>query len=158
MILGLWMLSASLLLAQPVVTSLRTDYKTNPLGIDNPSPGLSWKIESEKMNTMQDSYEIRAALDETDLKKGKNLVWESGKVGSSQSIHVKYGGPFLKSFQRIYWQVKIRDNHGKASKWSQVAWWETGLMPGTGWEAKWITPTWLHLLALPWLSLIFTCQ
>ncbi len=138
----LWMVSASLLLAQPVVTSLVTDYKTNPLGTDNPVPKLSWKIQSGEMNTSQDMYEIRAALSEKNLKKGKNLMWETGRVSSSQSIHVKYGGPPLKSFQRVWWQVRIRDNHGKTSKWSEPAWWETGFLQGTEWQADWISPTW----------------
>jgi len=138
----LWVFTASSLMAQPVVTSLVADYKTNPLGIDHPAPMLGWKITCKEPNTMQDNYEIRAALSMKDLKKGKNLLWETGKVASSQSVHVRYGGAPVKSFQRVYWQVRIRDNHGKQSKWSQPAWWETGFLPGTGWEADWITPTW----------------
>ena len=75
----LLMLSAALL-AQPSVKSLKVDYKSSPLGIDNPRPRLSWMIESDQMNTMQDSYEIRAALSVKDLAKGRNLLWETGKV------------------------------------------------------------------------------
>jgi alpha-L-rhamnosidase len=141
-LLALGMLTASMLPAQPVVTSLTTDYRTNPLGIDNPAPKLSWKTRSDQMNTMQDSYRIRAALDERDLKKGSNLLWDSGKNGSSQSIRVRYGGPPLQSFQRVFWQVRVWDNHGRPSQWSEVAWWETGFMPGTGWKADWIAPSW----------------
>ena len=130
------------LFAQPVVNSLKVDYKSSPLGIDNPRPRLSWIIESDQMNTMQDSYEIRAALSSRDVEKGKNLLWETGLVSSSQSIHMEYGGPPLKSFQRIYWQVKIRDNHGKSSKWSEVSSWEMGIMPGTEWIGEWISNPW----------------
>jgi hypothetical protein len=43
-LLALGMLTASMLPAQPVVTSLTTDYRTNPLGIDAPAPKLGWKI------------------------------------------------------------------------------------------------------------------
>ncbi|MFH0758652.1 MAG: glycoside hydrolase family 78 protein [Bacteroidota bacterium] len=130
------------LVAQPAVVSLKTDYLTNPMGIDNPDPRLSWIIRSGQMNTMQDSYEIRAALSDKDVARGRNLLWESGKVESSQSVHVRYGGPPLNSFQRVYWQVRIRDNHGKSSKWSEAAYWETGVMPGTDWQAEWISPSW----------------
>ncbi len=131
-----------IIFAQPSVGSLKVDYKSSPLGIDNPRPSLAWIIESDQMNTMQDSYEIRAALNSRDAEKGKNLLWESGLVSSSQSSHVEYGGPPLMSFQRIYWQVRIRDNHGKSSKWSEVSSWEMGIMTGTEWTGEWISPTW----------------
>jgi len=91
---------------------------------------------------MQEVYEIRAALDRKDLIKGKNLIWETDRVVSSQSIHVKYQGPPLKSYQRVYWQVRVKDNHGDRSKWSDPAFFEMGVMPGTGWSASWIGPSW----------------
>ncbi|MDX2432284.1 MAG: family 78 glycoside hydrolase catalytic domain, partial [Bacteroides sp.] len=130
------------MLAQPSVKSLKVDYLSSPLGIDNPRPRLSWMIESDRMNTMQDSYEVRTALSAKEVAKGKNLLWESGLVSSSKSNHVEYGGPPLKSFQRVYWQVKIKDNHGKSSKWSEAANWEMGFMPGTEWVGEWISPNW----------------
>ena len=55
--------------AEIKVTSLTTDYKSNPIGIGNPAPMLSWIIQSDQYNTMQDSYEIRAAADPRDLSK-----------------------------------------------------------------------------------------
>ena len=82
------MVSAS---AEIKVTSLTTDYKSNPIGIGNPAPMLSWIIQSDQYNTMQDSYEIRAAADPRDLSRGKNLIWDSGKISSQQSVHIKYG-------------------------------------------------------------------
>ena len=81
------------------VTSLTTDYKSNPIGIGNPVPRLSWMIQSDQNNTMQESYEIRAAADPRDLSRGKNLIWDSGKVTSGKSVHIKYGGQPLKSCQ-----------------------------------------------------------
>ncbi|MCK5136645.1 MAG: glycoside hydrolase family 78 protein [Bacteroidales bacterium] len=126
--------------AELSITSLKTDYITNPAGIDNTAPKLSWIIHSNQMNTMQDSYEIRAALSMADLKKGKNLLWKTGQVPSSQSLHVKYAGPPLESFQRVYWQVKIKDNHGKSSGWSEVAYWEMGILSSADWKADWISP------------------
>ena len=130
------------LFGQSSVTSLKTDYKVNPVGIDNPKPKLSWIIQSDQMNTMQASYEIRAALNKRDLEKGKNLVWKTDKVATFQSVHVLYDGPLMESFKRVYWQVRIKDNHGKTSKWSKAAFWETGFMSGTEWKADWIAPDW----------------
>lgn len=143
-----YILSASILLLFQVllagaglkVTSLKTDYKSDPMGIDNTRPMLSWIIQSDHMNTMQESYEIRAALSERDLERGRNLVWETGQVRSSQSIHVPYEGIPLQSFQRVYWQVRIRDNHGQRSGWSEVASWEMGILDSDLWAADWISP------------------
>ena len=97
--------------AQLQVGSLTTDYKTNPIGIDNPVPKLGWIIQSDQNNTMQASYEIRAAQAPADLAKKKKQIWNSGKVASSQSIHIKYDGQALGSYQRVYWQVRIEDMH-----------------------------------------------
>jgi len=124
------------------LTSLTTDYKINPIGIDNLVPKLGWIIQSDQNNTMQESYEIRAALTPGDLKKGKKLIWTTGQVNSSQSVHIKYAGEPLKSYQRVYWQVRIVDNHGNKSKWSEQAFWEMGKLPDATWEADWITPAW----------------
>ncbi len=139
---GMFILVPLLAAAQTSVSSLTVDYKHNPIGIDDPSPGLSWKLLSEEPGTMQESYEIRAGLDPDQMERGRRLLWETGKVNSSQSVHVNYGGPPPESFQRIYWQVRVRDNHGKTTPWSEVAFWEMGFMPGTEWSAAWITPTW----------------
>jgi len=128
--------------AQVQVTSLTTDYKTNPIGIDNPVPQLSWIIQSEQNNTMQESYEIRAALNPADLAKRSKQLWHPEPVASSKSIHIRYQGPALRSYQRIYWQVRIVDNHGKKSKWSEPAFFEMGKLQPGDWEADWITPTW----------------
>ena len=128
--------------AQLHVGSLTADYKTNPVGIDNPVPKLSWIIQSDQNNTMQASYEIRAAQDPSDLAKAKKQVWNSGKVASSQSVHIKYDGQALNSYQRVYWQVRVVDNHGEKSKWSNPAFFEIGILEDATWEANWITPTW----------------
>ena len=124
------------------VTSLTIDYKPSPIGIDNPEPRLSWIIQSDQANTNQQSYELRAALTDADVKKGRKLVWNSGKVASSQSVHIKYQGEPLKSHQRVYWQVRVVDNHGEKSNWSETAYFEMGKLNSDDWEADWITPTW----------------
>ena len=139
---SLFLMTALSVSAQLRVTSLTTDYKTNPLGIDNPVPQLSWIIQSDQMNTMQESYEIRAAQTPADLSKKSKQLWNSEIVASSQSIHIAYGGQALNSHQRVYWQVRVVDNHGKKSKWSDVAFFEMGKLESEDWVADWITPTW----------------
>ena len=65
-------------------------------------------------------------------------IWDSGTVDSDQSLHVPYGGPPLESRQRCTWRVRVWDESGGASQWSEVAWWEMGLLEPSDWQAKWI--------------------
>jgi len=119
---------------------LRCEYKTNPLGIDVEKPRLSWKITSTRRSIMQSAYQVRAAENLNDLKSGSNLLWDSGRVKSDQSIHAVYGGPSLVSRERIWWQVRVWDNQGNSSGWSEPASWEMGLLKPDDWVADWIEP------------------
>ena len=85
---------------------------------------------------MQTAYSIRVATDEKFS--SSEIVWQSGKIESDESILQDYKGPDLKSGQRYFWQVKIWDNKGKESKWSETAFWEMGLLSQSDWKAKWI--------------------
>jgi alpha-L-rhamnosidase len=119
------------------VTDLRSECKTNPIGIDVMKPRLSWKIKSDKRNTLQTRYEIKVARSRRDVIQGKNLLWKTA-VESDQSVHVVYNGPAPASRQRLYWQVKIQDNHNRVSDWSEPAFWQMGLLTETDWSAEWI--------------------
>ena len=115
---------------------LTTDHKVNPIGTDNKIPRFSWKITGSGNNIVQTAYSIKVASDEKFS--SSKIVWQSGKVESEESILQSYKGPELKSGQRYFWQVKIWGNKGKESKWSTVAFWETGLLSHNEWKAKWI--------------------
>jgi alpha-L-rhamnosidase len=118
------------------VTNPLCEYQSNPLGLDVTAPRFSWQLSSPKTNVMQTAYEIRVALDQASLT--KNPVWQSGRVESDQSLYVPYRGPALKSRQRYYWQVRTWDNQKNASSWSEVRYWETGLLTASDWTAQWI--------------------
>ncbi len=118
------------------VYDLRVEHLENPLSVDAAKPRLGWKISSSLKNTLQTGYEIRVGTDEKGIRSGKQLVWNAS-VKSDQSVLVPYGGTPLKSKQRYYWQVRVKDNHGNTSSWSKVQYWQTGLQAGD-WTAKWI--------------------
>ncbi|MDQ3685076.1 MAG: glycoside hydrolase family 78 protein [Acidobacteriota bacterium] len=122
------------------LTSLRTEYKENPLGIDAHKPRLSWQIQASERGVVQTAYQIRVARDERDLRAGNKLLWDSGRVTSDESIHRTYDGPALESGRRYYWQVRVWDAGGKSSEWSAPAYWETGLLEASEWRASWIEP------------------
>jgi alpha-L-rhamnosidase len=118
------------------VYDLTCEHKKNPLGIDVMQPRLSWKIRSTGNDIMQTAYSIRVATDRN-FSSSKS-VWQSGKVESEESVLISYKGTVPVPSQVYYWQVKIWDNKGKESKWSEVGTWETGLLSVTAWKAKWI--------------------
>ncbi len=121
-----------------IVTALKCDYHINPIGIDVVQPRLSWQIVADENNFMQQAYEIRVAESEKSLSKSSGLIWSTGKVNSSESVNVVYGGPAPKSMQRLWWQVRIWDSKNKASAWSEPSYWEMGLLNATDWKASWI--------------------
>src|SRR5437867_5080539 len=116
------------------------EYKINPMGLDVTRPRLSWKTQATRRNVLQSAYQIRVSASSPDLASGRRLLWDSGQVRSDASVHVVYGGPALLTGQRIYWQVRCWDQNGKASQWSDPAFWEMGLLQSSDWKARWIEP------------------
>jgi len=66
------------------------EYLSNPLGIDVITPRLSRQFSSEQKGTVQTGYQIQVSDD-------KDLLWDTGKVISDQSIQVPYDGSILVS-------------------------------------------------------------
>jgi len=138
----IFLLLPSVLLGQNkiAVIDLRTEYHTNPLGLETKSPRMSWKINGSEKNILQESFRITCASSLKKLKQGSNLLWDSGEVVSDQSVHVEYKGKPLISGQRIYWQVQVKTNKNNKPVLSEPAWWEMGFLNKTDWQAKWIEP------------------
>jgi alpha-L-rhamnosidase len=120
------------------VTAGVCEYQHNPLGIDMPKPRLSWKLKTGLTNTLQRTYELRVGADASALQRNQKILWTTGPVQSEQSVHVPYEGPELQSSTRYFWQVRVTDGHGNISPWSEVYWFETGLLKPDDWKAAWI--------------------
>lgn len=125
--------------AKQQVTKLLTEYHVNPIGMDVARPRLSWQLLSDGQHVLQSAYEIRVFEAATDKARKGRQIWTSGKVASDQSVNVAYDGPPLKSTERAYWQVRVWDNSNKATAWSDLAYWEMGLLTPADWKARWIT-------------------
>jgi len=124
--------------AKVKISSLRCEYMENPLGIDNKSPQLSWKLTSSGKDQTQTAYRILVASDAAELDKNVGDLWDSGKVDSSDETGVKYSGTPLVSGQMCFWKVMVWDRDGKQSKWSKPAYWSMGLLNTQDWKAVWI--------------------
>lgn len=120
------------------VHDLKCEYKTDPLGLGELRPRLSWKLRLIHRGVRQTAYQIWAASKPEDLLSGTGLLWDTGRVESDQSVLVEYGGPALHSRERIYWNVSVWDETGK-ERISETSFWEMGLLERSDWEpAQWI--------------------
>lgn len=119
--------------AQVAVTKMLTENLANPVGLDAKAPGFSWQLAGGQRGVMQTAYEIEVYL-------AKEVLWNSGKVLSDQSVHVPYAGEALQSGKKYAWKVRVWDNHRKASAWSEPAYFQMGFLDTRDWVASWISP------------------
>ena len=128
--------------AQLSITEILTENRQNPVGLDTPVPRFTWIMSSSENNKSQSACQINVAHSESDLLKGENLIWDSNKVESDKSVFVEYGGSPLVSGERYFWRVKVWDEKGKESAWSENGMWQMAfLAPEKEFTAKWITTT-----------------
>jgi alpha-L-rhamnosidase len=140
------------------VTTLTTEYLSNPLGLDTAHPRLAWRLEASERGARQTAYQVLVASDPARLADDSGDLWDSGRVESAASIHREYAGLPLRSSQRCHWKVRVWDQHGQPTDWSAPAWWEMGLLDPADWQAAWITPDAPDQAACPLLRGAFEVQ
>jgi alpha-L-rhamnosidase len=142
--LAMLQLLCLLSLAQVKPGHLLTENLTNPIGLDVRQPRFSWQLSAPERGLQQTAYEIKVT------RGGKEVVWSSGKISSDQSLWVPYAGTPLVSGARYYWQVRIWDNKGRGTGWSDPAWWQTALFaPQQDYTARWISPGYVEPSSRP---------
>ncbi|MDA4131051.1 MAG: family 78 glycoside hydrolase catalytic domain, partial [Thaumarchaeota archaeon] len=120
------------------VIELRCEYSKNPLGIDSRIPRLSWCIRSDRRGTKQSAFQVLVSNSEDKLSADIGDIWDSDKTLSNRSFSVEYGGKELGSCERYFWKVKVWDEHDSPSNFSEISWWEMGLLDREDWKANWI--------------------
>lgn len=130
-------------------TKLTCEYLPNPAVVDVRQPRLNWVNLAEKgeRGQRQTAWQIRVATSKAGLEKPD--LWDSKKVESSQSNRVVYGGKILKSRTECWWQVRVWDQDGNVSGWSEPAFWRMGILDPSEWKARWIGAPWQGEEALP---------
>ena len=108
---------------------LRAEHAATPVGIDAEHPRLSWRMQADRPGAAQTAYQIEVVG-----------LWDSGKVASDRSIAIPYGGPPLASATTCQWRVRVWDEKGEASPWSEPARWTTGLLRPDDWQGLWLGP------------------
>ncbi|MFT3948827.1 MAG: family 78 glycoside hydrolase catalytic domain [Agriterribacter sp.] len=117
--------------------NLRVEYKTNAF-TDVEKPRFSWELISKENDQVQTAWELIVASSQQILQSGKGDIWSSGKMNNNITNQVEYNGKPLSSNKTYYWKIRSWDKKSIAGKWSDAAYWSTGLMQQTDWKASWI--------------------
>ncbi len=129
------------------VFNLQTEYLENPMGIDNPKPRLSWRIDDKRDDAKQSAYRLIVGTDYDKVNSinGYTLVsggfngisWDTEIVKSDMQL-VTYDGTSLKPFTKYYWKVILWDKNQKEGS-SDIQSFETGVMDLSNWQGSWIS-------------------
>ena len=110
------------------IKNLKCEYLENPLGIDSENPRLSWILESNNRNQVQSAYQVVVASSKEKLEADEADLWDSGKIESDKTNHIKYDGKLLEARQQCFYKVRVWDGNKKVTAFSDIAFWEMGLM------------------------------
>lgn len=120
------------------IDKLRVMYLDNPIGIEAAKPVLSYSLYSGERGQYQTAYQILVSSSIENLNNDIGDMWDSGKNIGRENFGIEYSGMKLSSRQRVWWKVKVWNKNDKESEWSELAYWEAGLLSASDWEAKWI--------------------
>ena len=120
------------------IKELQCEKLTNPLAIDNTSPYLSWRLETDKNGLYQSAFQILAATNEELLTEDDADLWNSYKVDNPESAWILYQGNKLSPKSIVYWKVRVWDEEDNVSDWSETACFGVGLLDAEDWKASYI--------------------
>jgi alpha-L-rhamnosidase len=130
---------------------LTTERQFEPLGLDDEQPLLGWRLEGDGRGRAQTGWQVVVAAEADPVAEGgapaadvAAPLWDSGWQQGAECVDVPYAGPALAPCTRYVWRVRVADEKGARSAWSEPAAFETGLAPGrpdanTAFAAAWIT-------------------
>lgn len=121
---------------QEGIYDLCVQYQENPIGIDE-SPVFSWKMQSNQEGAKQKAYQIILTDKEQSAQNGQ-VVWDSGKVETSESVAIPYEGLPLASETRYQIDLTVWTSDDRELKPFDEAFFETGILSDDWEDAKWI--------------------
>jgi alpha-L-rhamnosidase len=136
-LLPLWIIMGCTPADEVQIVELQTEMRRNPEGVGVTEPRFSWQLKSLVRGVTQTAFQIEVAASPEELKPGGNLLWDSGKTESGQSLLVPYAGSPLESGKAYFWRIKVWTNAGGPYQ-SSIQKWSTGLLNASDWKAQWI--------------------
>src|ERR1019366_6416867 len=133
----------SALCATLATTNLLCGFVSNPLGMDETNPRLSWQLQAtdpSERSQSQKAYQILVASSSDALANDQGDLWDSGKIIAGLPMTL-YGGAGLNSAQMAFWKVRVWDKNDQPSAWSPSATWTVGLLNPADWQGGWLVAT-----------------
>ncbi len=119
------------------IISVLVDNMEVATGVDTEDFFFSWKLQSTEKNVNQVASHL--IVSEGMNFSDREIVWDSERINSNRSILVAYEGKKLQPGKTYFWKVKVWDNYGHESSWSETGKFTTGLFSGKDWDgAQWI--------------------
>ena len=103
------------------VLDLRCETTVNPIGIVERFPRFSWLVNASERDSKQLAYRILVADSMDQLTKDIGNCWDTKMTKSDSTIMVTYKGTALHAEKKYFWKVKIMDQAGHESPWSETA-------------------------------------
>jgi len=116
------------------VNEVKINYLKEPMGITD-SPQFSWILDSDKKNVVQRAYRLQIST----MQSFDALVYDSQKVDNEESAHVFADGFLPESATKYFVRVKVLDNHGEETAYSEPAAFLSGLISNDEWKASFIS-------------------
>jgi alpha-L-rhamnosidase len=119
------------------IANTRCEYLAEAMGVDTPQPRFSWQLADPEhvRGRTQSAYQIQV---ERIVGEQRLTLWDSGKVESDQSVNVDYAGERLASTWDCRWRVRVWDERGDATDWSNASRFVMGLLDPDEWRGEWI--------------------
>jgi alpha-L-rhamnosidase len=123
---------------------LSLEFLASSLGVAPISLRFCWKLRlvPGSSGVRQTAYRLRAATTlESCLGESPDL-WDSGRVGSDETLYVPYAGRSLQPFAIVHWSVTVWDENGIASAPVPASEpFTVAPMSEADWSARWIGAT-----------------
>jgi alpha-L-rhamnosidase len=116
----------------------RCEYRIDPLGLDQPTPNFSWKIQAKERSQSQSAYRVLVSSSRENLDAEIGDRWDSQKVSSGSTSGIAYAGNQLRSGEKCWWKVLTWDGANISGTDSFPATFEMGLLDVEDWKASWI--------------------
>jgi alpha-L-rhamnosidase len=121
------------------IADLRCEYLPSPEVVDVRAPRFSWRLVASQRGAAQTAWQVRVASTREKLRRGEADLWDSGTKKGAAANQIAYGGKPLTSGAECFWQVRVWDEAGRPSAWSEPARWGVGQLAATDWRAQWIS-------------------
>jgi len=117
------------------LTALKTEYLTQPIGLDHPNPRFTWQMSDDSQGAKQIRYRILVDVDSTELTSERASTWNTEWIKSDRNLII-YSGLSLKPFTKYYWRIDV--TNGNRKTFFNIASFEMGMMNMGNWKGTWI--------------------